>query len=114
MIVLLFVFNIITMVFLDSKFKKSDNSENMAYITANSAKREISDLQDEFEKYSNEQSDINNYQQNKLDFVSFSMFTNFGVIGDSHAVGSISVDGGEIAGTNGSKLGKDSGKKKWK
>ena len=84
------------MVFLDSKFKKSDNSENMAYITANSAKREISDLQDEFEKYSNEQSDINNYQQNKLDFVSFSMFTNFGVIGDSHAVGGISVDGGEI------------------
>lgn len=96
LIILLLAFNIVTIIFFNSKFKNLDNVENAAYITANSAKREISNLQDEFAKYSNEQNNINNYHLNKLDIVSFSMFTNFGVIGDSHAIGSISVDGAEL------------------
>ncbi len=96
LIILLLVFNMITIVFFNSKFKELDNIESAAYVTANSAKREISNLQDKFTKYSNKQNNINNNHQNKLDVVSFSMFTDFGVVGDSHASGSISVDGGEI------------------
>ena len=96
LIALVAIKNIILFFSFNNRIQELSNVKNGENSVANVARTDVQRLKKEFEDYTLKQDNVNSYLDKKLDLVSFSMFTDFGVVGDSHASGSISVDGGPL------------------